>query len=555
MEGTVTNAELPAPVPQVQLSNVLAIPAVRQLSLLVGIAASIALGFWLVLWSQEPEYTTVFPGLEESDAAAVVSALQTSGIEYRVDQKTGGIMVLSSRVSDARMQLASQGLPLSAAQGMEMVGDQSSFGVSQFMETARYQHALEAELSRTIKSLRAIQDARVHLAIPKQSAFIRDQQLPSASVMLQLYGGKQLESGQASAIVNLVAGSIPGMLAGDVNVIDQFGRMLSGNDENSRDAMSANQFKMKRNLEQDYRQRIEQLLAPTLGLGNVRAEVVADLDFTVVEQTRESFDPNRTAIKSEQVSEEERKVGDGLAAGVPGALSNTPPQAGGTVNPESVNAAETLNSSRRSTRNFEVDKTISRTRSPGVTTTRLSVAVLIDEAAFNAQVIDADPADADAPDIPVATTTVLTMAQIEALVQKAVGFDAARGDTVEVVSAPFRALPELEAMDAPSFWEQPAFREILKQGIGVVLALVLGFGIVRPMLKRVVTPAATAGMPNLLASGNAPLAAVGGALEAPPSQSASLSYQDKVDAARNITGHDPARVAQVVRKWIDTDAS
>lgn len=544
MEGTANNTDLPATVPQVQLANVLAIPAVRQVGLLIGVAASIAIGFWLVLWSQEPEYATLFSGLEDSEASAVIEVLRNNGYEVKSD--TGAIMVLSDRVHDARMQLASQGLPQSTSNGMDAVGEQSSFGVSQFMETARYQHALEAELSRTIKSMRAVRDARVHLAIPKQSAFIRDQQSPTASVMLQLYGGKQLEAGQASAIINLVAGSITGMLAGDVNVVDQFGRVLSNHHDDSNEALSANQFKIKRNIEQDYRQRIEQLLAPTLGIGNVRAEVVADLDFTIVEQTRESFDPARTAVRSEQVSTEERKAGEGLAIGVPGALSNTPPEAGGAVNPEGENVAETMNASSSSTRNFEVDKTISRTRSPGSTMRRLSVAVLIDEAAFGTQAADAD-ADADAPPL----VNTLSLEQIQALVEKAVGFDAARGDTVEVVSAPFRALPEMMELESPPFWEQPAIREMLKQGIGVLLALILGFGIIRPMLKSIVTPRSAAGMPNLLASAGAPMNNVGGVLEAP--SGGSLSYQDKVEAARNITGHDPARVAQVVRKWIDND--
>lgn len=543
MEGTVSSNELPAAVPQVQLANVLAIPAVRQLGLLIGVAASIAVGFWLVLWSQEPDYAQLFAGLEERDAAAVTGALQTSGIEFKLNDVNGAIMVRADKVREARLQLASQGLPGSVSAGMESVSEQSSFGVSQFMETARYRHAQEAELSRTIKSLRAVQDARVHLAIPKQSAFIRDQQSPTASVLLHLYGGQQLEAGQAAAIVNLVASSIPGMLASDVTLVDQFGRLLSVDDDLSNDAMTANQFKIKRGMEQDYRQRIEQLLMPLLGVGAVRAEVVADLDFTISEQTRESFDPERTVVRSEAVTEQQRSAGEGDPLGVPGALSNTPPEAGGIVNAETTDAATTLNSNRSSTRNYEVDKTISHTRNPSGTIRRLSVAVLVDETSLSAG--DADEADAQ-------TQREQSLARITTLVREAVGFEAARGDTVEVVSAPFRAVAELGEIESPPFWQQPALREMMKQGIGVVLALALAFGVVRPMLRSIVAPTGNSGLTNLLPSANSTVATVGGQLEGPAS-GGGLSYQDKVSAARNITGHDPARVAQVVRKWIDND--
>ena len=564
MEGSV-NTEVATPaVPQVQLANVLAIPAVRQFGALIGVAASIAIGFWFVLWSQEPEYTTLYSGLESRDAAAVVTALTGAGIENDFDSGSGTVRVLSDQTHAARLQLATEGLP-AAASGMESVGEQSSFGVSQFMETARYRHALESELSRTIKSLRAIRDARVHLAIPKQTAFIRAQQTQTASVLLQLYGGQALEDGQTEAIANLVAGSIPGMTAGDVTVADQFGRLLSTDSAAESEKLSARQLTIKKQIEQDYRMRIETMLTQVVGIGNVQAQVDVDLDFTMVEQTRESFDPNNTVVRSEQISEQERKSGDGLEAGIPGAIANTPPEAGGQVNPESANAADTLNSTRQSTRNFEVDRTISRTRSPSYNTRRITVAVLIDEAVFTAPAPAepvAEETEADANDEgEAAVTTPITAAlspeqlgEINRLVQNAVGFSAARGDTIEVAAVPFQSPEMMEEVESPPFWEQPAIRELIKQGTGVLLALILGFGIVRPMLKSVVTPVAAAGMPNLLESPNAALATVGGVLEGPDGQPAgALSYQDKVDAARNITGHDPARVAQVVRKWIETD--
>ncbi|MEL6868230.1 MAG: flagellar basal-body MS-ring/collar protein FliF [Pseudomonadota bacterium] len=555
MEGTTNIAELPAPVaPQIQLSTLVRIPAVKQLMSLIGIAASVAIGVAVVMWSKSPDFTQLYGGLEERDAAAVVDALRTAGIEHDISSATGAIRVRSDQVHEARMQLASQGLPQGGTVGMEAMGDASSFGVSQFMESARYQHAQEAELSRTIKSLRSVQDARVHLAVPKQSAFIRDQQAPSASVLLHLYGGQQLEAAQAASIVNLVAGSIPGMSAADVTLIDQFGRLLSQSDAMTDEALSAAQFKISRALEADYRRRIEQLLTPLLGPGSIRAEVVADLDFTITEQTTERFDPSSQVVRSEQVSEQQRLAEDALNGGVPGALSNTPPEAGGNGALEDGVPDTTVNSSRQATRNYEMDKTVSRTRAPTGNIRRLSVAVLINEAA----VLGAAPAAAgdDAAQDDAAASNVVAPAidleRVTALVREAVGFDAARGDTVEVLSAPFVAPPEAAEVEGPAIWERPMVREIAKQATGVILALALAFGIVRPMLKSIVEPP-PGSLTTLLPGQTSGAAAVSGQLDAPGESGGALTYQEKVTAARNITGHDPARVAQVVRKWIDTD--
>ncbi|MEL6448214.1 MAG: flagellar basal-body MS-ring/collar protein FliF [Pseudomonadota bacterium] len=559
MEATVPTTEIQtAAVPQIQLGNVLQIPAVRQVLLLVGVALAVAAGVAVVMWSQKPEYRSLYSGLEQREAAAVVDALRNAGVDYDIAD-SGAILVPADQLQSARMQLASQGLGQSQG-GMDDMGESSSFGVSQFMETARYQHAIEAELSQTIKSLRAVQEARVHLAIPKESAFIRDRQRPSASVLLQLYGGQQLEAGQAESIINLVASAIPNMAPADVTLIDQFGNLLSSDGEMENDAMTANQFKMTREFEADYRRRIEAILIPLLGHGNVRAEVTASLDFTVVEATTEAFDPTSQVVRSEQINEQQRQANDALAGGVPGALTNTPPEAGGLA-ADPADQANTLNSSRSSTRNFEMDRTISRTRSPSSRIQRLSVAVIVDEVALTASEAAAAGAevpaegDAAAADAGAATAASVTVeppsvAEIEALVREAVGFDQARGDSVGVVVAPFRPAPLMEPGEGPAIWEQPIVREIGKQAGGVLLVLVLAFGIVRPMLKSIVTPPApSGGLSTLLPSDGEGGGRVAGQLDAPSTPG--LSYQEKVAAARNITGHDPARVAQVVRKWID----
>ena len=283
---------------------------------------------------------------------------------------------------DARIQLAAQGLPQSSSAGMQMMQDQSSFGVSQFMESARYQLALESELARTIGSLGAVREARVHLAMPKQSAFIRDNKGASASVLLHLFGGQVLEAGQASAIVHLVASSVPNLTASEVTLIDQHGRLLSSGDDQAAGAQAATQYNHSRRIEENYKQRIEDLLTPLVGHGRVRAEVVADIDFTYTEETRESFDPASAVVRSEQISED-RITGLSLPGGIPGALSNQPAAvtagANGEAGSESA-ASEPQNSSRSSTRNYDVDRTIRHTRPQAGAIRRLSVAVLIDGA-------------------------------------------------------------------------------------------------------------------------------------------------------------------------------
>ncbi|MEO0576728.1 MAG: flagellar basal-body MS-ring/collar protein FliF [Pseudomonadota bacterium] len=561
MDGTANIAELPvAQAPQIQLSTVLKIPAVRQILSLVGVAASVAMGIAIFMWSQSPDYKQLYSGLEQSDRAAVADALRTSGLDFEIDVASGAIMVRAEDMHNARMQLASQGLPRASAGGMESMNDQSSFGVSQFMESARYQHAQEAELSRTIKSLRSVKDARVHLAMPKQSAFIRDQQRPSASVVLQLYGGQKLEAEQAMSIVNLVAGSIPGMRPSEVTLVDQFGRYLSESDTMTDEVLTAAQFKITAAREAEFKQKIEKMLTPMLGIGNMRSAVTLDLDFTITEQTTESYDPASQVVRSERVTQQQQKGQDAQNGGIPGALANTPPEAGGGAALEDGVPDTTVNTSSDETRNYEVDKTVSRTRAPTGNIRRISVAVLVDEAALFADVAQSDAAEAtgDAAEDAVAAEPAVVepeidLARVEALVREAIGFDAARGDTVEVQSAPFKAPPELAEIDGPPIWENPMVREIAKQGAGVLLALALAFGIIRPMLKSIVEPP-PGSLATLLPGQVQGAQPVTGQLDGPGESGGALTYQEKVTAARNITGHDPARVAQVVRKWIDTDA-
>ena len=531
------------PTNQMNLAGVMRIPAVRQVVLLVGVAAAVAAGFAIVLWSQTPAYTQLYGDLNGPEAADVAEALRAADIEFKVNSSNGSIMVPDARLHDARMQLASQGLPQSAAAGMSMLDEKSSFGDSQFRELARYQHALETELGRTIASLGVVRDARVHLALPKQTTFIRDQKSASASVLLQLAGSAGLESDQASAIVNLVASSVPNLAPKNVTLIDQYGRLLSSGDEQTVDAQATSEFKFARKLEATYRSRIEAILTPLVGAGRVRAQVVADVDFTVAEETRESFDPARTVVRSEQVNEEKRSTSGAIAAGIPGALSNQPPEtvaaADAEVSASGEQRIEPENTSRSSIRNYEVDRTISHVRPSASTIKRLSVAVLVDDR----------PADADAEQSPLSDADV---ARYTALVKEAVGFNEARGDTVVVINAAFRDVaPVDEVLEPQPFWEKPILRDVLKQVLGAALVLALLFGVVRPMLRGVMASNAGVsaeylGGSNLATAGEAGVAQLGGGATALPPP----KYEEKVAAAKNITGHDPARVAQVVKQWV-----
>lgn len=524
---------------QLSLAGVLRIPAVRQVISLFGVAGAVAAGLAVFLWSQTPEFTLLYGDMSAAEAADVAEALQAADIDYKLSGG-GAVMVAESQLHDARLQLASQGLPHSAAAGMDLMQEQSSFGVSQFMENARYQHALEAELGRTIASLGAVREARVHLALPKQTAFIRDSKGASASVLLQLFGGRVLEADQASAIVHLVASSVPNLVASDVTLIDQHGRLLSSGNEQAAGAQAATQFKYARRLEETYKKRIEDLLTPLVGAGRVRAEVVADIDFTYTEETRESFDPNRAVVRSEQISEDLTKGIGALVGGIPGALSNQPPEATGAANngllAESAQA-EPENTSRSSTRNYEVDRTIRHTRPQSGAIRKLSVAVLID----------------DSPVADDAAQLALTDAEVErytALVREAVGFSENRGDTVVVLSEAFRATEAIPDAEPPAFWESPDLRDVLKQVLGAILVLAIAFGIVRPMLRGAVGGESAVAGQYLGGSGNfAGSAQLGGgtvALSGP-------SYDQKVTAAQNITSSDPARVAMVVKQWVSTD--
>lgn len=554
-----TNSPGMMPLPTTPLgamqANVSRQPIIKQVMFLVAIAASIAIGGYVLMWSQTPNYQVLFSGMQPKESSEVVAILQQSNIDYKLDPTTGALLVPASEVQALRMKLAAEGLPRSSTQGMDMLDGDQGFGTSQFVERARYQRAMEEELSRSISQLNNVQSARVHLATPKQSVFVRDRKAPTASVILNLYAGRNIEPGQVTAITHMVASSVPNMSNADVTVVDQRGRLLSKNDRDANVALSDTQLEYTQKLEKGYISRIEDILSPIVGIDGVRAQVVAEVDFTVTEQTKESYNPDLAAVRSEQIQEENR-VGAGGAFGVPGALTNQPP--GGGVAPEVAEnvdgqpaPATPGSSSKNSTRNFELDRTISHTRVAPGSVRKLSVAVLIDER----HSLDAEGN---------AVTTALTepeMTRINALVMDAIGFNQARGDSLNVVNAPFivpalaAALPELP------IWEQTWVWDVAKQVLGGLLVLFLIFGVIRPAFKDLnkipvadnkQNPGANSQGTPLSTQQRAATSSAGDDIAKITTGSADM--EEQLSNVRSLVQQDPALVAQVVKNWSASDA-
>src|SRR5690349_24485867 len=379
------------------------ITGLKPLILLVGVAAAVAAGVGVMLWSVGPTYSLLYANLGGEDAAQITQALDSARIPYTLEAGGQSISVPAEQLAAARLKLAAQGLPEGGG-GVNSITKDPGFGVSAFMENARYQHALETELARTIASLQNVQGARVHLAMARQSAFVSDRRPGSASVFLQLKAGRRLDEEQVQAIANLVASSIPELQASQVTVVDQSGRLLSAPNTDSDTAMRDKMFEFAHRLEEGYAQRIQELLTPLVGPGRVRAQVVAQVDMSTTEQTREQYNPQGQVVRSESTSEEAAKNGGAAAGGVPGALTNQPPQPGvalppgatpataqsganppgakgAAVPPNNSGSTEVTgpdSTSKSTTRNYEIDRTMAYTRSPAGKVTRLSVAVLID---------------------------------------------------------------------------------------------------------------------------------------------------------------------------------
>ena len=565
------------------LENLADMPVLRQMGLLFGLAASVALGFAVVLWSQQPDYRPLLSSLTGLDVNQVMDTLATADIHYTVEPNSGALLVKSEDFGRARLKLASAGITQGDNNtGFEILDKDQGLGTSQFMEATRYRRGLEGELARTISSLNNVKGARVHLAIPKSSVFVRDERKPSASVLIELYPGRSLEPSQVMAIVNLVASSVPELSKSQVTVVDQKGNLLSDQQELSELSMAGKQFDYSRRLESLYTQRVHNILQPVLGAGRYKAEVSADVDFSAVESTAETFNPDQPALRSEQNVNEQRQSSSS-PQGVPGALSNQPPgaatapqqtgQPGGATavapgqplvdaNGQQITDPKTgqpmlapypADKREQATRNYELDRSVSHTRQQLGRLRRLSVAVVLDDQVR----VDANGQPIHEP------WSANELARFTRLVQDAVGFDASRGDSVSVINTRFAPVTD-EDFEVP-FYSQPWFWDLLKQILGVLLILILVFGVLRPVLKNLssgnkasqdLATTADTDIPDELGDdeglGDDTVSLSGGS----PSimlPSPSDGYEAQLNAIKGLVAEDPGRVALVVKEWINAD--
>lgn len=525
-----------------------ALPARSKMMLAAGVAALVALMVASVLWSRQPDWRVLFANLSDRDGGAVIASLSQMNVPYKHADGGAAILVPADKVHDVRLKLASQGLPKGGTVGFELMENQK-FGTTQFQERLNFQRGLEGELARSIQALAAVSSARVHLAMPNQTAFLREQQKPSASVLLTLHGGRTLDRAQVAGIVHLVASSVPELAPKNVSVIDQSGTLLSAQDEagGAVGGLDPAQLQYTRQIEATLAQRVAEIVEPIVGRGNVRAQVTAEVDFTIAESTAEQYRPNQgsepAAVRSQQVAE-----GGGTQPGpqgVPGAMSNQPPPPTGApingqaqaMQPAQGAAGAAGGSRREAVTNYEVDKTVRVVRSATGTLKRISAAVVVDHRRVT------DPNGK-------VTVTPLTPQQIEqinALVRDAIGYSKDRGDSINVVNAPFTQDEAPKSVE-PSFWEQPDMvsmaRELGVQALLAVLALVMVFAVIRPAMRRVPPP------PPVAAPERALEAVVGDdlALPAPAGSEATLTAAQQ---ALQLARDNPASVANVVRNWMN----
>lgn len=564
--ATANDATLEAPVPV--LFGIPQTSAVRTIALSIGAAMTIAVMVGVWLWSQAPDYRVLFSNFNDKDGGAIVASLQQLNIPYKYSDGGGAILVPANQVHDARLKLASQGLPKGGNVGFELMENQK-LGISQFLEQVNFQRALEGELARSIQAVSAVQTARVHLAIPKASVFVREQQKPTASVLLNLYPGRILDQQQVSAIVHLVASSIPELPAKNVTIIDQNGNLLSDTSkQTANNNLDPSQLKYVQDFQLSIVKKIESIISPIVGPQNVRAEATADIDFSRSEQAAETYRPNSppeaSSIRSQQTSESYGKPAN--ASGIPGALSNQPPvpatapittdAAAGAAAGTTTNAANTGLTQKDSTLNFEVDKTIRYTQQAMGGLKRLSVAVVVNHKTET----DKSGKTITRP------LTEIEKNQITDLVREAMGFNKERGDTLNVVNSPFASPEKVKAEDIP-LWKQAdvlqTAKEVGKYIVGGLLLLYLFFGYLKPTLNKLTgkDPASLrkekekealeasaraeeeeAAIVNL---NNKEMEDVG--------RQQLSSYEINMDMAKQLAASDPKIVANVIKSWVSNE--
>ncbi|ASU38298.1 flagellar M-ring protein FliF [Herbaspirillum sp. meg3] len=547
-------------------------PQGRRVLLMVAAAAVIALMIGIWMWSQKTEYRVLFSNFSDRDGGAIVASLQQMNVPYKYSEGGSAILVPETMVHDARLKLAAQGLPKGGNVGFELMENQK-LGVSQFLEQVNFQRALEGELARSIQSLSAVQAARIHLALPKASVFVRDQQKPTASVILSLYPGRMLDPQQVSAIVHLVASSVPELSPKAVTIVDQNGNLLSDTTtKQPGNSLDPTQLKYVQDLQQDIVKRVESIIAPIVGNGNVRAEATADVDFSRSEQAAETYKPNQTAdtaaVRSKQSSESQN--GSSSTSGVPGALTNQPPApatapitnppvagaAAGAAGAAAATPATTNGTSHKdATINYEVDKTVRYVQQPMGGVKRLTVAVVVNYK----RTVD------QTGKVVMKPLTEAERGQIADLVKEAMGYNKDRGDSLNVVNTQFNsdAEPELP------LWKQPDMIQLAKEiGKYVLLAAVLlylYFGVLRPIIWKITGKEEKEAQARAEAEA-AEAAAAAAAMYDPDNPDAVVNlsgeagelderaaYKANLETAKQWAKNDPKLVASIIKTWVNNE--
>ena len=530
-------------------SRLAALPGRSKMMMVLGIAALVAVLMAMSMWSNQGDYRPVFTGLSDKDGGAVISQLTAMNVPYK-HEPGGTILVPAAQVYDVRMKLASAGLPKGGVIGFELM-DKQSIGQTQFNERLSFQRALEGELTRTITALTDVADARVHLAMPQQNGFFRDQQKPSASVMLTLRGGRVLDRAQVAGIVHLVSASVSDLSPKAVSVLDHTGALISGSSD-SGSALDGQQLQYKQQIESNFGKRIYELLEPVVGRDNLRATVTADVDFSQSEATTEEFKPNQGAnttasIRSLQ-STESTNGASATPSGVPGAATNQPPTpatapivgAAAPLQAAQTNAGANVSSRRDNTTNFEVDKTVRVTRNATGVIKRLNAAVVLN----NRVVTDSKGKTSTQPLSPE------EIEQLTALVKETIGFNQERGDSVKLINTPFK----IETVDLPEvpFLKQPWLIDMVRAGAVpaalVLVAMIVVFGMVRPAIRAaMMAPPAPENGSQLNAVVDDENALPGPdvlpALQGP-------QIDQRLEAMRAMAKENPAAVANIVRNWV-----
>lgn len=573
MEVTVAQPQALAAAPTAQVieaapngfvQRVMALPPQRKMMLAGGLAVLVAIFMAMLMWGREGDYRVLYTNLSDKDGGAILAQLQQMQVPYKHADGGAAILVPADKVHDVRLKLASAGLPKGSVVGFELMESQK-FGVTQFQERLNFQRGLEGELTRSMQGIASVQSARVHLALPNQNGFFREQQKPSASVVLTLYPGRTLDRAQVAGIVHLVSSSVPEMSPKAVSIVDQTGALISGPQEsNDPGGLDAQQLQYIRQIETNYTQRIRDILEPVVGKDNLRAQVTAEVDFSQVESTAEEYKPNQgqsaqASVRSQQTSEQ---VGAGSAtpSGVPGATSNQPPAAAtAPVNGASAplqtaqGGSSGGNSRREAVTNYEVDKTVRVTRSATGTIKKLNAAVVLNHRTST---------DAKGK----TTTQPISQDELDkltALVRESIGVDDKRGDSVKVINAPFQITKE--EPDTTPMWKQPETVDLIRTlavpGALTLAALIVVFGAIRPAIqaaKPVAVPAADKPklsavvddpqeLPGMDRQGQVALGPDGQplqALEAPGPDA-------RLEAARKLARENPLAMATVMRGWMN----